>query len=358
MTTSRNPVLVAIVGLTLIAVVIALAINYGRLPLVSGGDTYRAEFTDASGLQEGEEVRVAGIKVGTVTDIELGKARVVVTFEVDGVTLGKDTTAGIEVKTLLGQHYLSLTPAGEGELEAGATIPLSRTATPVNIVPAFQRLTTQAQRIDTEQVADAFDALAGTLNRTAPEMKGTLRGLARLSRTVSSRDEDIRRLFEQASHVSGVVAARDEELGQLLADTGTVLDALDRRRDTIAAVIDRTAALSVQLTGLVRDNRDDLAPTLKALNRVLDVLVANRSELDEIIEGALLYGTEFANVGGSGRWFDATIKLPRGQALCSTPDISPTLATLLNPVLSDLNQAVNGSNQPCLPLGPAGGELP
>jgi len=355
MSESRNPVRVAVVGLVLIGVVIALAVNYGRLPLVRGGETYRAEFTDASGLQEGEEVRVAGIKVGTVTDIALGKARVIVTFEVDGVTLGRDTTAGIEVKTLLGQHYLSVTPAGEGELEEGTTIPLARTATPVNIVPAFQRLTTDAQEIDTEQVADAFDALAGTLNRTAPEMEGTLRGLARLSRSVSSRDVEIRRLFDQASHVSGVVAARDDELGQLLADTGDVLDTLDRRRETIAAVIDQTAALAAQLTGLVRDNRDDLKPTLTALNRVLDVLTANKAQLDDIIKGALVYGTEFANVGGSGRWFDASIKMPRGQALCSNPSISPQLAALLNPVLSNLNQSVNGSNQPCLPLGPAGG---
>lgn len=356
MTSTRNPVRVAVVGLVLIGVVIALAINYGRLPLVSGGETYRAEFTDASGLQEGEEVRVAGIKVGTVTDIALGKARVIVTFDVDGVTLGRDTTAGIEVKTLLGQHYLSVTPAGDGALEEGATIPLARTATPVNIVPAFQRLTTDAQDIDTGQVADAFDALADTLHRTAPEMQGTLRGLSRLSRSVSSRDQDIRRLFEQASHVSGVVAGRDEELGQLLSDTGTVLAALNRRRDTIAAVIDQTAALAAQLTGLVRDNRADLEPALTELNEVLDVLAADKAELNDVIKGALVYGTEFANVGGSGRWFDASIKAPRGLALCSNPSITPSLATLLNPVLSGLNHAANGSDQPCLPLGPATGD--
>lgn len=346
---------IAVIGLVGILTLILLALNVQRLPLVGGGTTYRAEFADAAGLVAGEEVRVAGLKVGNVTDIELGRGTVIVSFRVKGVDLGERTTAGIEVKTLLGQHYLSLTPAGPGELDPDETIPLARTTTPVNIVPAFQRLASQSAEIDTAQVAEAFDSLSEVLDRTAPEMGSTLRGLARLSRSVASRDEDIRALFARANEVSGVVAARDRELTELLRGTVAVLDVLDRRRETITQIIDGTGTLARQLTGLVRDNDKDLGPALAKLNGVLDVLQANKQQIDEILRTALTYGREFANMGGTGRWFDAAVKFPRGMALCDTGTTNNPLSSVISAVLSQINSGVNGSDRPCLPLGPASG---
>ncbi len=351
--TDSQLVRIAVIGLALMAIAFTLAINFQRLPLVGGGAGYQAEFTDASGLVPGEEVRVAGIKVGTVTDIELGHARAVVSFTVKGVDLGTSTTAGIEVKTLLGQHYLSVTPAGGGKLDEGAVIPLERTSTPVNIVPAFQQLATQAGEIDTEQVAAAFDALSETLSTTAPEMTQTLRGLSRISRAVTTRDAQIRALFDRTSFVSGVVAERDQDIARLLTDTSTVLAELDRRRDTITRIIDGTGALSRQLTGLVHDNEGQLGPTLTTLNRVLAVLRKNRANLDEAIRVGAVYGREFSNVGGSGRWFDASIKVPQGIGVCTTPGLPGPISSLIGGILGQLNQTVNGSDKPCLPLGPA-----
>jgi phospholipid/cholesterol/gamma-HCH transport system substrate-binding protein len=356
MSTLRNDkqlVRIAIIGLIAMLVLFIVAINFQRLPFVGGGAEYRAEFTDASGLVAGEEVRVAGIKVGTVTGIKLGHARVVVTFTVKGVDLGRDTTAGIEVKTLLGQHFLSVTPAGSGNLEAGSLIPLARTSTPVNIVPAFQKLTTETEDINTDQVAAAFDALSTTLTRTAPEMTQTLRGLSRLSRSVTTRDEEIRQLFSRVSQVSGVVAARDSDIAALITDTNTVLAELDRRRETVTSIIRGTKALAEQLSGLVKDNRGQLAPALAKLNGVLAVLRANRANLDEALKVAAVYGREFVNVGGSGHFFDTTIKAPHGMALCPNGGLPAGLDTLLGSVLSQLNQNINNSNKPCLPLGPA-----
>ncbi|MFL6108502.1 MAG: MCE family protein [Marmoricola sp.] len=354
---------IAVIGIGVLTLLFGVAINFQRLPLVGGGSEYRAEFTDAAGLVPGEEVRVAGIKVGTVTGIKLGTgrpARIVVTFTVKGVDLGRSTTAGIEVKTLLGQHYLGVTPLGGGKLDKGALIPLSRTTTPVNIVPVFQRLTTTSQEIDIDGVAKAFDVLATTLTRTAPEMTQTLRGLSRLSKSVTVRDSEIRELFERASQVSGVVADRDRDIAQLLTATNTVLAELDRRQQTITSIIDGTGALARQLSGLVNDNKAQLAPALAKLNGVLAVLRSNRSNLDQALRVAAVYGREFVNVGGSGRFFDTTIKAPHGFALCPANGggLTSPVAGILGTVLSQLNGAVNNSDKPCLPLGPATGAKP
>ncbi|MET3961671.1 phospholipid/cholesterol/gamma-HCH transport system substrate-binding protein [Marmoricola sp. OAE513] len=349
----QRKVRIAVIGLVGMLVAVLVTMNLQRLPFVGGGSTYRAEFADASGLVEGEEVRVAGIKVGQVTGIELGRGKVVVSFRVKGVDLGRRTTASIEVKTLLGQHYLSLDPQGGGDL---GTIPLARTTTPINIVPAFQQLSSQVRDIDTAQVADAFDALTETLSSTAPQMKGTLQGLARLSRTITSRDDQVAELFARAQDVSKVVAARDEEIGDLLSDTATVLGILDQRRATIRQIIEGTMSLSRELTGLVKDNRATLKPVLAKLNRVLTVLRQNDKNIDEIIRYTSIYGREFTNVGGSGHFFDATVKAPAGAGLCATPNgAAGPLLSLLSPILTQVNEQVNGTSQPCLPLGPAGG---
>ena len=359
--TDAQLIRIAVIGIVVLTTIFVIAMNFQRLPLVGSGTEYRAEFSDAAGLVAGEEVRVAGIKVGTVTGIELGHgapARVVVSFTVKGVDLGRATTAGIEVKTLLGQHFLSVDPHGGGSLPAHALIPLSRTTTPVNIVPAFQRLTTTSEDIDTAEVAKAFDVLATTLGRTAPQMTQTLRGLSRLSRSVTVRDAQIRELFARASQVSGVVADRDRDIAELVTDTSTVLAELDRRRATITSIIDGTISLAHQLSGLVQDNRDQLAPALAKLNGVLAVLRNNRTNLDQAIRVASVYGREFVNVGGSGHFFDTTIKAPHGGALCPNGDLPAGLDAILEPILSQANSQVNHSNKPCLPLGPAAGSTP
>lgn len=355
--TSNQLVRIAVIGLAVLTLGFLLAVNVQRLPLVGNGTSYRAEFTDAAGLVPGEEVRIAGIKVGTVTGIELGTGtaagHVVVRFTVKGTDLGRETTAGIEVKTILGQHYLSVSPSGAGAMPADSTIPLRRTTTPMNIVPVFQRLAQQSTAIDTEQVAKAFDALSETLDRTAPEMTGALRGLSRISRSVTARDEEIRELFARTSYVSGVVADRDQDIARLLQDTNTVLAELDRRRVTITRIIRGTRALAVQLGGLVKDNQAQLAPTLEKLNGVLAVLRRNKVNLDQALRVGAVYGREFVSVGGSGHWFDATIKIPQSFALCATDAPDGGVSGLLTSVLGQLNQAVNQSSKPCLPLGPA-----
>ncbi len=347
----RRPVLLAVNGLVVMLVLLLTALNASRLPFFTGPQ-YRAFFRDASGLQEGEEVRVAGLKVGLVRHIALDRGRVLVTFDVQGVRLGRSTTASIEVKTLLGQHYLGVTPLGSGELDPDQPIPLARTTTPLDVVPAFQRLSHDVQDIDTLQVAKAFDSISGVLDSTAPDLRGTLVGLGRLSLTVSTRDAQLRRLFASADSVTGTVAARDRDLARLLGSSDQVLQMLEARRAVISRIIVETTALSRQLRGLVADNRRTVGPALAKLGRVLAVLRRNRGNLDESLRLTALYGREFSNVGGSGRFFDGSITAPRGLAVCT---VSPrnALSGIIDPLLSSLNKAANGSSAPCLPVGPA-----
>ena len=103
----RNPVWVGIVGLVILAIIALLAFNADNLPLIGGGTTYTAYFTEAAGLSPGNEVRVAGATVGKVTGVSLSGDLVRVTFRVRDVWVGNQSTVAIDIKTLLGAKYLA-----------------------------------------------------------------------------------------------------------------------------------------------------------------------------------------------------------------------------------------------------------
>src|SRR5690606_15385444 len=113
----RNPVIIGTISLATLLLLLVAAFRAGDLPIIGGGETYHARFTEAGGLRAGDEVRIAGVRVGEVQEITLAGHEVDVEFKVEKASeLGAETGAEIRVKTLLGAMFLALEPAGSGEL--------------------------------------------------------------------------------------------------------------------------------------------------------------------------------------------------------------------------------------------------
>src|SRR5690242_526030 len=143
----RNPVIIGAVSLAVITAFVLAAFKAEDLPLIGGGDTYYAAFSEAGGLKADDEVRIAGVRVGKVDKVELDGNKVKVAFKVDGgADFGPSTGAAIKVKTILGQMFLALQPAGKGQMKEGATIPVSRTSSPYDVVEAFRGSPTRPTR--------------------------------------------------------------------------------------------------------------------------------------------------------------------------------------------------------------------
>ena len=169
------------------------------LPLIGGGDTYYAAFSEAGGLKANDEVRIAGVRVGKVESVELDGDHVKVTFRVDTSSeFGDADPAAIKVKTLLGAMYLSLEPAGSGQLSAGSEIPIDRTSSPYDVVDAFSGLAKTSEQINTDQLAKSLTTLADlTRNTPAGVPQRPRRRLAALRRTSPSRDDQINTAAEE-----------------------------------------------------------------------------------------------------------------------------------------------------------------
>lgn len=305
----RNPVLVGFAGLVAIALMMLAAFRADQLPLIGGGDTYYAEFAEAGGLQSGDEVRIAGVKVGEVKDITLDGNVVRVEFLIDkGVEFGPNTEAVIRVKTLLGDMFIGLEPEGSGELDPGSTIDIEHTTAPYDVVDAFSDLSDTTTRIDTGQLATAFDTVSETLEQTPEEIRGTLNGLSRLSRNIAARDAQINSLLQNLDKVSGVLADRNQELVKLFEDGTVLFQAVAARRQAIHDLLVSTQQLSGQLRGLVADTRADLRPALAQLSEVLDVLKKNEENLDQSLRLMAPFYRVFANTLGTGSWWDSWIQ--------------------------------------------------
>ncbi|GAA1279733.1 MCE family protein [Saccharothrix xinjiangensis] len=304
---NRNPITVGAVSLTVIALLVLAALNTDDLPIIGGGTTYSAEFTEAAGLVESNEVRVAGVKVGKVTEVELDGDKVRVSFKVEDAWIGDRSTATIRIKTLLGQKFLALDPQGERPLDPRTPIPRERTLSPYDVQEAFNGLATTVGQIDTGQLADSFRVLSETLQGSADSVRGALDGLSALSRTISSRDEQLARLLANTNQVTKTLSDRNEQFERLLADGNLLLEELRKRRDAITALLRGTRELSRELSGLVSDNQAQLRPALEQLDRVTTVLQRNQDALERSLNLLAPFYRVFANTLGNGRWFDVYI---------------------------------------------------
>ena len=304
----RNPVVVGAVSLVVLAMVLVAALRADDLPVIGGGDTYHAMFTEAGGLKVNDEVRIAGVRVGKVDEIALAGDEVRVSFKVDDAAdFGPDTRAAIKVKTILGSMFLALEPAGGGQLDEGATIPAARTSSPFDVVEAFEGLASTSEQIDTDQLAESLTTLADLTRNTPEEFRGALSGLSRLSANIAEKDTQLNTLLVNLERVSTVLDERDEDIIALMEDSDVLFRALVARRDAVHDLLVSSTRLSKELTTLIRQSREDLKPALAHLENVIAVLNKNEDNLDSSLRLMAPFYRVFANTLGTGPWFDTWI---------------------------------------------------
>ncbi len=303
----RNPVTVGLVGTVVLGLAVLAALSADNLPIIGGGIGYRAMFSEAGGIAPGDEVRVAGVKVGEVTGVELDGASVAVSFRVRDTWIGDRSTAAILVKTVLGGDYLSVDPEGDAALDPRTAISRQRTVAPYDLAQALGGLAATVGRIDTGQLAEGLRTLADALRGAPASARQALVGLQRLSATISSRDAGLARLLRNTTALSGVLASHDAEVQRLLADGDDLLSEVIARKSAIDTLLVATRSLAAELAGLVADDSAQLRPALAQLNGVVSMLERHQADLTTTLIRFAPYVRLLANTVGNGRWVDGYI---------------------------------------------------
>ncbi|MEC3982412.1 MCE family protein [Amycolatopsis sp. H20-H5] len=304
----RNPIIVGAVTAVLMLLIGGATFFSDDLPIIGGGTTYSAQFHEAAGLKPNDEVRVAGVKVGEVSDVLLTGDHVTVLFRVKDTWIGNRTTAAIKIKTLLGQKNLVLDPVGNGELDPDQPIPFERTTSPYDVTAVFNDLSTTVSAIDTGQLAQSFRVLSETLGASTPQdVRTAFDGISALSKTLASRDEELTKLFANTNQISKTLGDRSQQVSSLIRNGNTLLTELNARKDAIAKLFSGVKNLSIQLKGLVADNQKTLGPALDQLDRVATVLQRNQDKLNDSLRLAGPFYRLLGNTLGNGHWIDTYI---------------------------------------------------
>jgi len=301
---SRNQA--AVGAVTVVVLVLGVLTTYysDSLPLLSNSTTYSAYFAESAGLSPDNDVQVAGVRVGEVTSVELKGDKVLVDFTVEDTRVGPASTAAVGIKTLLGEKYLELQPAGDGQLDPSDPIPLSRTKTPYQLQEVFDKLSGTVRDIDTDQLSNSFKVLTNALEGAPEHLRTAVNGLSDLSETISSRDKQLGKLLSNTSEVSDILAQRNDRISKVIKDGNLLLNELQQRRAAIDKLLQGTQDLADELSGLVAENQQKLQPALQKLGELTKILENNKGNLSRSLKLLGPFVRVGANAIGNGQWFE------------------------------------------------------
>ncbi|WP_026197182.1 MCE family protein [Sciscionella marina] len=305
---SINPLRAGSIGVLLIAAALLAAIFVPRVTFDANTHEYTADFVNASGLQNGSQVYVAGVPSGRVTDLEIEGDHVAAHFRLDrDQQLGIRTTAEIKIQTVLGRRYIAVRPAGTTPMRSGDTIPASRTSVPFDVGSLARSASSTAGSLDIQAMQDAISTLRGNLP-TDPKLIGdTLSGVTGVSKMVAERNDQFQKLLRGAKSVTDVLVGQRKNLKELLGNAKVVAEYLVQQRDAISTLLTVTNKLIGQVSQLIKDNEAKVDPLLTNLVTLADGLKKHQSLLAEALKNLHDGSKNLANATGNGPWIDFAV---------------------------------------------------
>jgi phospholipid/cholesterol/gamma-HCH transport system substrate-binding protein len=257
--------------------------------------TVTGEFTRAVGLFPGSDVRILGVKVGTVTEVTPRGEVVEVEFEFDGrYAVPADAKAAVIAPSLVSDRYVQLLPAYTGgpRLTSGARLGTDRTAVPVELDRISQSLDDLLVALGPDGAnkdgafADLLDTGARNLDGQGQKLHDTNRDLGLALETLSGGSDDLFGTVKNLQVFTTMLATNDAQVRRLNADLAQVSEQLDGERDDLAAALKNLAIALSEVSTFVRDNRAGLTTNLDQLADVTGTVARQRDALAETLTNA------------------------------------------------------------------------
>jgi virulence factor Mce-like protein len=356
-----------IIALLIVAAIIAAVVVV--FSTTQSGTKYSAIFDNVIGVYPESDVRVLGVKVGTVDSVQPEGTHVRVDFHVSGQKLPADAKALVVIPTVVADRYIQITPAYAGGpvLPPGTVIPNSRTGSPAeydDLLAAAQKLSLSlgpkgvnkngalsealttlsrnlngnGQRLNT--ALDNASQAINTLSASRNDLAGTIRGLQSFTTNLKQNDPQVRAFTLQFAQVNHYLAGEREDLGRALHDLSEVLG---------------------EVASFVRDNRHEIRNNVDQLSDVLDTINANRLQLDQVLDVAQLPLDGLANAYNASSGTLDTRTQPLSTLLCTIFNQAPAVFASGEMQLARLVGAPDPTH-PCTGIGslplPPGASLP
>lgn len=315
-----------LVGFTIVALVMTMTVA-NTLARRDAGDTtrYSALFTDASGIRVGDDVRIAGVRVGRVEGRELDEGLARIDFVVaSDQPVRTDTVSRISYLNLLGQRYLALEAGSRTgkRLPEGSTLGVENTRPALDLTELFNAFKPMFDALDPEDVNLIATEVVQTLQGEGPRLSHLMEQTSQLTAHLADRDQVISRVIDNVTTVMQATSEHREELRSVIGGLdGLVGDLADDSGDVDSAVValDRMTA---SLGGLLDESSGPLSAALarfaelgKTIVETNDLLSTTLKDTPRLLEG-------FNRALSHGSWLNTYVcTLDAGAAEIKIPDL-------------------------------------
>lgn len=298
--------IVFIIVTTLATAVLALSIAGTGVGRTAG---YNALFTDVTGLNVGDSVRIAGVRVGQVDGIRVADRRLArVRFSISaGRTLPSSATATIKYMNLVGQRYIELDqgvgPLG-AELPRGGTIPVERTTPALNLTQLFNGFQPLFQALSPKDVNQLSGEIIQVLQGEGTTMDTLVSAIGSLTTTLASRDQVIGRVIDNLTAVVNTVNDREGEFDDLITTLRALVHGFAADRKPIGQAIGAIAQLTTSTAGLLGPARDPLKYDIRDLGRLSSNLNRDQPLVEGFVQRLPAKMSTIARIASYGSWLN------------------------------------------------------
>lgn len=286
-----------------------LATLIGNISLVPSR-TFYADFTDATGVNKGDRVRLSGVEVGSISGIELISegdhhvARLEFTVE-DDVPLFEDARLELRFENVVGQRYLAIEEDPGGDLmDDGETFPVTQTTPALNLTELFNGFQPLFRALDPERLNDFSYQLVRALQGEGGTIQGLMRDTAELTNALADRDDVIGDVVDNLNAVLETVGSRDRELTALIVRFRDLMTGLADDSDVITASLPDLERLLGSTTGFIADIRPPLRSNVGSLRTLTGQVSDTRDVLDASLKRLPFELRTLARTGSYGSWFN------------------------------------------------------
>jgi phospholipid/cholesterol/gamma-HCH transport system substrate-binding protein len=286
-----------------------LAISIANVDLSETTD-YKARFTDATLLLPGDDVRIAGVRVGQVEDVGIvDRKQAEVTFSVSaGRKLPKNVVAQIKFRNLVGQRYVSLSQGSCGDqndtLDPGETIPLQRTRPALDLTELFNGFKPLFRALSPDDVNKLSYEIIQVLQGEGGTVESLLAHTASLTSAIAGKDQVIGEVITNLNSALTTINERGQKLSDLIVTVQQLVSGLAADREPIGDAIEALGGLTETTAGLLTEARQPLKDDISALGGLVNNLNDSESVVEHFIQFLPEKTAKLTRLVSYGSWFN------------------------------------------------------
>ncbi|MFC8062531.1 MCE family protein [Streptomyces sp. NPDC048232] len=301
--------LVFVVVTALATTVLGLGVAGGGAGSDSGARTYKALFTDVTGLMDGDSVRISGVPVGEVTDVRVVHRRTAqVTFTVrEDRTLPRSTTAAVKYLNMVGQRYVAL-GRGSGDLTGtlpeGGTVPLDRTTPALDLTLLFNGFKPLFEGLSPKDVNELAGSIVQVLQGEGATVDSLIRHIGSLGTTVAAKDKVIGQVVQNLTTVLDTLNDREDSFDDLVVTLQQLVTGFNEDRKPLGKAVTAMGELTTVTAGLLEDGREPLKKDIRELGRLSANLGEHTPQIEDFLERTPAKMTALTRLSSYGSWFN------------------------------------------------------